>query len=36
MDEDEKNEEARRLEANARKELEDAGCPPCYPPRRRN
>lgn len=32
VDEDEKNEEARRLEAHARKELEDAGCPPCYPP----
>lgn len=32
VDEDEKNEECRRLEAHARKELEDAGCPPCYPP----
>ncbi len=32
VDEDEKNEESRRLEAHARKELEDAGCPPCYPP----
>ena len=32
VDEDERNEESRRLEAHARKELEDAGCPPCYPP----
>ena len=32
VDEDEKNEESRRLEAQARKELEDTGCPPCYPP----
>ncbi|KAI9674975.1 MAG: hypothetical protein M1817_001381 [Caeruleum heppii] len=32
VDEDEKNEESRRLEAHARKELEEAGCPPCYPP----
>lgn len=32
VNEDEKNEEGRRLEAKARKELEDDGCPPCYPP----
>lgn len=32
VDEDEKNEEARQLEAKARKGLEDDGCPPCYPP----
>ena len=32
VDEDEKNDESRRLEAHARKELEGAGCPPCYPP----
>jgi len=32
VDEDEKNEESRRLEAHARDELEDTGCPPCYPP----
>ncbi len=32
MDDDEKNQESRLLEANARKELQDAGCPPCYPP----
>lgn len=31
MDEDEKNEECRQLEGKARKELEDDGCPPCYP-----
>ena len=32
MDEDEENEESRTLEAQARKDLEDEGCPPCYPP----
>lgn len=32
VDEDEKNEESRQFEAKARKELEDTGCPPCYPP----
>ena len=31
VDEDETNEEGRRLEAKARKGLEDDGCPPCYP-----
>ena len=30
-DEDEKNVYSRQLEAKARKELEDPGCPPCYP-----
>lgn len=32
VDEDERNEEGRRLEASARKELDELGCPPCYPP----
>lgn len=32
LDEEEENEESRVLEAQARKELENEGCPPCYPP----
>lgn len=32
LDEEEENEETRQLEAEARKELEDDGCPACYPP----
>lgn len=29
---EEENKEPRVLEAQARKELENEGCPPCYPP----
>ena len=32
IDEEEENEEIRRLGAEARKTLENEGCPPCYPP----
>lgn len=32
LDEEEENERSLQLEAKARKELEDDGCPPCYPP----
>ena len=32
IDSEEEIEEARILESRARKELEDDGCPPCYPP----
>ncbi|KAL9118737.1 MAG: hypothetical protein Q9187_004713, partial [Circinaria calcarea] len=32
LDEEEENEESRLLEAQGRKELENDGCPPCYPP----
>ena len=32
LDEEEENEESRLLEAQARKELENDGCSPCYPP----
>jgi hypothetical protein len=32
IDSEEELEEARVLEFQARKELEDDGCPPCYPP----
>jgi hypothetical protein len=32
LDEQEENEDSRRREAQARQELEDDGCPPCYPP----
>ena len=31
LDEEEENEESRVLEAQAREELENEGCPPCYP-----
>ncbi|KAL9118862.1 MAG: hypothetical protein Q9187_004584 [Circinaria calcarea] len=31
LDEEEENEESRLFEAQARKELENDGCPPCYP-----
>lgn len=32
MDEEEENEDSRVREAQARQELENDGCPPCYPP----
>lgn len=31
VDDEEENEETRLLEAQARKGLENEGCPPCYP-----
>ena len=32
VDEEEEDEESRLLEVQSRKELENEGCPPCYPP----
>jgi hypothetical protein len=32
LDQEEENKESRMLEAQAREELENDGCPPCYPP----